>query len=294
MCHGECRDDDHERPQAPERDDEAEQEQQVIDASEDVLQAGQSKTDRGLVPARIKVHNARITRKFKGALRAPRRQKTQYGRDIAAETIDTPADRELGAIRADRIFEQHVEELLVPDQVDAVCEPWPVQVCDCFLIRRERSIRWQRDQRLGDARLRQWRVVLVNGDVVGEIKLHGCAERLIGAGDFDEAGAALGNLDVDECGHGQANEQVEAIAGRLEECIKPHVRRNLMRRRGAGKHACSQHGQSDCERARKFATGTHDALSLAAAIRRSSSGAVMRMRTTALRAPVIPSLIRVG
>ena len=54
-------------PNAPERNDEAEQEQQVVGAVEDVEEAGLDEAQRRLVPARVEPHEARIAVEFESA-----------------------------------------------------------------------------------------------------------------------------------------------------------------------------------------------------------------------------------
>src|SRR5215831_16643862 len=53
-------DDDDERPQPPERDHQAAQEQQVVGAFENVPEAGLDKAQRGLVPTGIEAHETGI------------------------------------------------------------------------------------------------------------------------------------------------------------------------------------------------------------------------------------------
>ena len=56
MPDGERGDDDHERPQAPERDHQAAKEEQVVDALDDVPEARHHEAQRGLIPAWIEPH----------------------------------------------------------------------------------------------------------------------------------------------------------------------------------------------------------------------------------------------
>ena len=55
-------DDDDERPEAAERDHQAEQEEQVVGAVENVKEARDDEAPRRLVPARIEPHQPRIAR----------------------------------------------------------------------------------------------------------------------------------------------------------------------------------------------------------------------------------------
>ena len=82
---GERGDDDDERPQPPERDHQAEQEQEVIGAFEDVPEAGHDEAQCGVVPARIEAHEAGIAVEFECANGACGRQEAQRRGDFAAQ-----------------------------------------------------------------------------------------------------------------------------------------------------------------------------------------------------------------
>ena len=72
-------DDGDERSQSTERDDEAEQKQQVIDPVEDVVEPELDELQRRLVPARIQPHQARVADDLEGAHGAARRQEPKNG-----------------------------------------------------------------------------------------------------------------------------------------------------------------------------------------------------------------------
>ena len=72
-----------ERADAPERNHQAEQEQQVIDAVEDVEEAVLDESQRRLVPARIELHDAGIAVHVERALGAAGRKEPQHDVDAA-------------------------------------------------------------------------------------------------------------------------------------------------------------------------------------------------------------------
>ena len=115
-------DDDDQRPQPPERDDEADQEQQMVGAFEDVPEPGHHEAPRCLVPAGIEAHETEKAEKIERADGAARRQEAQHRRYIAAEAIELEADREFRVVGSDGIFKQHVEQLLVPVELEVVGE----------------------------------------------------------------------------------------------------------------------------------------------------------------------------
>src|ERR1700716_1606625 len=47
------------------------------------------------------------------------REEAQRGGDVLQESVDGRADRKRGAVGADFIFQQHIEQLLVPVQVNS-------------------------------------------------------------------------------------------------------------------------------------------------------------------------------
>ena len=87
-------DDDDERPQPPERDHEAQQEQQVVDALEDVPEARDDEAQRRLVPARIELARGRDRRGTRRRASAPpggRKRSAVVTR--CAEAVDARMDR---------------------------------------------------------------------------------------------------------------------------------------------------------------------------------------------------------
>ena len=120
----------------------------MVGAVEDVPEAGHDEAQRRLVPARIELHEAGIAVELERADGAAGRQEAQRRRDLAAEPVDARMDREFGAVGADRIFEQHVEQLLVPVEVEVVGEPRPCDVRERLLVGGERPVRRQRHARM--------------------------------------------------------------------------------------------------------------------------------------------------
>jgi hypothetical protein len=75
------------------------------------------KLERSLMPARIEPDQAWIAVVFEGAHRAAGRQEPQHGRDTQPQPLQLRVDRKIGALRADRVLVQDVEQLLVPEEV---------------------------------------------------------------------------------------------------------------------------------------------------------------------------------
>ncbi len=93
------------RAQLAERNDQAQQEQQVIGAVEDVEEALAREQVERLVPARIEMHDAGVGVDVEGALGLAGLQEPQHDVDLQAEARQARADREVRLIRGDRILE---------------------------------------------------------------------------------------------------------------------------------------------------------------------------------------------
>ena len=98
-----------------------------------------------------------------------------------SEPVDARVDSEFGTIGSDRVFQHYVEQLLVPVELQVVGEAGRLHVRARRFIRRERFVRRQRYARVKDAGRRKQDVVLVDRDVVDQMKLCGIAQRLVGA-----------------------------------------------------------------------------------------------------------------
>ena len=92
----------------------------------------------------------------------------------------------------------------------------------------ERFIRRQRDACLHHTRRRQRRIVLGNGDVVGEIKLGGAGQRIVGTGEIDIARAARRHLRFIHGSKRRAYQEQETVARGLEEDVELHIVGNLV------------------------------------------------------------------
>ena len=89
----ERRDDDRERPQLPEWDDEAKQEEKVIDAAQNMPEACNAEIERGLMPTRVEMDQPRIAVKLERARAALRRNKPQHGGNPLPEPIEARINR---------------------------------------------------------------------------------------------------------------------------------------------------------------------------------------------------------
>ena len=92
----------------------------MVGAFENVPEAGLDKAQRGLVPTGIEAYQAGVAVEFERARGAAGRQEAQCRGDFLAEPVDAQTDRELGTVGLDRIFEQDIEQLLVPVQLQIV------------------------------------------------------------------------------------------------------------------------------------------------------------------------------
>jgi hypothetical protein len=196
----ERRDDEDEGPQPADRDHQAEQEQQVVRTFKDMPEPGRDKPERGLTPTRIEMHQAGVAVEFECAGRATGGQKAQRRGDITAKPVDARTDGKLRVVRLDRIFEQHIEQLLVPVEVHGVGEPRSLHVRKRLCIRDERPIRRQRHAHMHNARRWKRYVVFIQGDIVGQIDLDRTAQGLIRARQIEVTRTTRWVLDLDHRG----------------------------------------------------------------------------------------------
>ncbi len=90
--HGERRHHRHERAQPPERNHEAEQEQQVVDAVEDVEEPVLREAQGRLVPARIEFHDAGLAVHVEGPLGGRRARAAAARRSPASRAVSDRAE----------------------------------------------------------------------------------------------------------------------------------------------------------------------------------------------------------
>ena len=195
------------------------------------------------MPARIEPQQPRIAVELEGAHRAARRQETQRGRNTQGQAVDVHPHGEFRAIGPDRVFQQHVQHLLVPIEVDIAGERRTFDVGTRLLVRGERAVGRQRHARVSDARRGKPRVVFEHVDVVDQPELGGIAQRIVGARQIEIARAALGEVHILKRQHRHAKEDLEPIAGRAHERVDPHVGRDIVRRRRRGKRTYQQCGE---------------------------------------------------
>src|SRR5207237_7885050 len=112
----------------PERDHEAEQEQQMVGAAQDVIESELHKLQRRLVPARIEANETGVALEFERADRSTRRKKPQYCHRADPEAREPRIDREQRSVGCDRILEQDVKQPLAPEKFARGVERRCVQV----------------------------------------------------------------------------------------------------------------------------------------------------------------------
>src|SRR5581483_8125267 len=115
----------------------AEQEQQVIGAVEDMEESSLDEAEGGLIPARVEADQAGVAGKFEAADRAVGQDIAQNGDDAKAEAAENGVDREIRGRRLDGIFEQHVHERLVPDDIGVLWQHRTLDVSERSLVRPE-------------------------------------------------------------------------------------------------------------------------------------------------------------
>ena len=196
------------------------------------------------------MHQPRVAVEFERARGAVGRQETQRGRDLEAQLVDARMDGEIGAGRPDRIVEQHVEELLVPVELEIVGERRPFDMRARLLVGRERPVGGERDPRLDDPRRRQAGVVLVEVDAVDQPELRCIAQRLVGVGQVELARPAGRKLDLAHGGERHPDQELQPVADRPHEGVDLDVGRDLVGAGARRDRACERYDQGGAARYR--------------------------------------------
>ena len=250
MRDGEGGDDGRERPEAPERDDEAEHEEKVIAALQDVEEARVHEAQRRLVPARIEAHEAGVAVQVERPRLAARRQEAQHDVDLDAEPLEPRPDREGGALGAHRVREQHVQQPLVPVELGVVAEARLLEMRERAFVRGEGAVRLERDAGIDQLRLAEPRVVLVKLDLAGEPQGDRVAQRAVDAREVEETSLALRHVDVAHRLERHAHQQFQRLAFGLDEgldadfvgdVVRPRARREREKCRGEDEIAIQSH-----------------------------------------------------
>ena len=243
--HGEGGGDDHQRPQATERDHQAGDEQQVVGAVEDVEEALLDEAQCRLVPAGIEVHQARVPVQLVGTLRAAGRKVAHCRHHLQAHARQARLDREPRPLGGDRQVEQQVEVLRLPVQLGLRRNRRRAQVRHRFVPRRERPVGRQRHARQRQRRARQQPVVLEQAQVVGEPELGGDAQRCVGAGEVEVAGPAQRQVDLVHRPERHAQQHVQVLALGPDEGLDANVGGNVV---GEGRQRACRREQQQRER----------------------------------------------
>ena len=234
---GEGGDDDREGLEPPEGDDQAGEEQQVVGAVEDVLEAHDHEAERGLVPARVKAHDAGVAPQIERPLGPARRQEPQHGDHPQAHPFEARADGEIRPVRPDLIVEQHVEHRLLPDDLRVGGQQRALDVGQRALPGLERAVRRQRDLDGADRRLGQGGVVLEDADLLPHPDHRRVGELVALARplEVEVARPQGGERHVRQRLQRHPHQEAQALPLGLDERLHGHVAGDVVGRRGGGK-----------------------------------------------------------
>src|SRR5262249_54508306 len=140
MRDGERGDDRDERTNATERNDETEDEQQVIDSVENVLEAEHDEAERRLIPVWVEAHEPGIPDLLQRTHRAAGGKKAQQRAGTHAESRERGVDRKARGGRGDRVLEHDVEHRLLPREVDRVGQRWTDDMLERAIVALERAV----------------------------------------------------------------------------------------------------------------------------------------------------------
>ena len=236
MGDGERGHDDREGLELPERDDEAGEEQQVVGAVEDVLEAHRHEPERGLVPARVEADDAGVAAQLERPLGPARRKEPEDGDDPQPHPLEARADGEVGLVRLDVVVEEDVEHRLLPDDLGVGGQQRALDVGERALPGLERAVRRQRDLDGGDGRLGQGGVVLEDADLLPHPHHGGVGELVPLAGPLEvEVARPVGReRHVRQGLERHPHEEAQALPLGLHEGLHRHVAGDVVGRLGGG------------------------------------------------------------
>jgi hypothetical protein len=128
------------------------------------------------------------------------------------------------------VFEQDIEPLLVPVKLQVRWQRRLVHMGARLFVRSEGLIRSERDPHLRDARRRQRGVVLVDGDVVGQVELGRAPQRLLGPPEIEIARSPSGIVYLDQRCERYPDQQFEAVVHGPHKGGDPDVGRDVVGR----------------------------------------------------------------
>ena len=231
MRHGEGRDDDDERAETAKRNHQAQQEQQVIDATEDVEEPVHDESRRGLEPARVEPDEPRVAVELKCPLDALL-QGTSSGRAgpeakhchrSQARGFESGRDRDSRLRRGHRVLEQHIHERLARDQLDVRGQRRAGHVRERALVGIERGIGRQREPRTRDAWAAQLAIALEQVHPAGDPSATGFEHRGLHLAEIEQRSFHRPLEIVDGGRERSADQQPEELSFRLKKRLDPDV-----------------------------------------------------------------------
>ncbi len=217
-----------------ERDDQAEEKQQMVGAAQDMFEPHLHEPPGGLVPLRIQAHQPGIAFVLERADRAVRQDVAQHGHHAQAQTSELRVNREPGIRRLDPVLEQGVESALVAVHVGVVGEGGARHARQRVVVGVERLVGGQRGAHAHDAGVFEPRAAFVQLHVVGQPERRGVVEERLNLVEVEDFGGPHRPVDVEHRGERHADEEVRHLPFGLEEDLNRDVGRNLVSRRRRG------------------------------------------------------------
>ncbi len=246
MCDGERRHDDDQRTETPERNDQAQQEQQVIDAAENVEQPIDDKPRCRLEPARVEPNKAGVAMKLKRPLDDMRqgtssgracascqragRTKSQHRHRTQPGCLEPRRDGDARPGRRSRILQHHIHQCLIRREVDVSRQRRASDVCQRMLVRIERCVGRQRHARASNMRSAELTIFLEQIDTVRDPP-GGLFERRGWHASKIQQRPLGGPLDlVHHGGDWRSHEEAQTVGALLKKGLNPDIAGDFVRR----------------------------------------------------------------
>ena len=233
------RDEDDQYPNPLKGDNQAQQEQEMVHAVENVGESELYEPKRGLVPAGIERDPSRVPGVLVEPLASIGRQEAQYGRNPHPQPFEAGQDGKIRTIRRDPVFEQRVQHHLLPVDLRALAEGRTPDRGQRGLVRAKGWIRGQGCPDRREFRQGETPAVFVDRHLLSDPEHGGVFQGSVSAGKVQVTGTRQGEDHVLHGLERYPDEQAQALAFRLDERPDGNVAGDVVAvrtGRGHGRH----------------------------------------------------------
>ena len=244
MRDSERRDDCNKWTYTAKRNQEANHEQQVINAVENMFDAGLDEAEECVMPTRIQPHAAGISGKFEYPLHPVRVQESHDCRCSQSKTGEIGLNGKVGGLALRRIMQQHIQQRLIAIQLRVVGQRRIVKTGERTFIAVERPVRREGQSRRNNFPLVELVTVFEQSNFPGDPDHRRIPDRCVRLRDHEVARAALRKVDVTHRVERHANEEIDSVSAGFQDGLNHDVGRHVVGDRPACGHASDDGGDA--------------------------------------------------